>query len=141
MKTVGTFLITIALIVGLVSCVYPPPFPEQYNLTISSTEGGSVTTPGEGTFTYWDMDVVEVVAEADGGYRFVEWTGDVRAVDDVNAANTTMTMSDNYAITANFEADEIVTFVDPNLEAAVRHAIVKPEGPIYAARYGTAYPP
>ena len=109
MKTVGTFLITIALIVGLVSCVYPPPFPEQYNLTISSTEGGSVTTPGEGTFTYWDMDVVEVVAEADGGYRFVEWTGDVRAVDDVNAANTTITMSDEYSITASFIAQYVLT--------------------------------
>ena len=102
MKTVGTFLITIALIVGLVSCVYPPPFPEQYNLTISSTEGGSVTTPGEGTFTYWDMDVVELVAEADEGYQFVEWTGDVRTIGDVNAANTTITMSDDYSITANF---------------------------------------
>ena len=100
-----------------------------------------MTTPGEGTFTYTDMEVVEVVAEADERYRFAEWTGDVRTIGDVNAANTTMTMSDNYAITANFEADEIVTFVDPNLEAAVRHAIVKPEGPIYAARYGTAYPP
>jgi hypothetical protein len=102
MKTVGTFLITIALIVGLVSCVYPPPFPEQYNLTISSTEGGSVTTPGEGTFTYWDMDAVELVAEADEGYQFVEWTGDVRTIGDVNAANTTITMSDDYSITANF---------------------------------------
>jgi len=103
MKGLGAFLITIALSVGLVSCVYPPPFPEQYNLTISSTEGGSVTTPGEGTFTYWDMDVVELVAEADEGYQFVEWTGDVRTIGDVNAANTTITVSDDYSITANFE--------------------------------------
>jgi len=109
MKTVGTFLITIALIVGLVSCVYPPPFPEQYNLTISSTEGGSVTTPGEGTFTYWDMDWVELVAEADEGYQFVEWTGDVRTIGDVNAANTTITMSDDYSITASFIAQYVLT--------------------------------
>jgi hypothetical protein len=108
-KALGTFVVTVALIVGLVSCVYPPPFPEQYNLTISSTEGGSVTTPGEGTFTYWDMDMVELVAEADEGYRFVEWTGDVRAVDDVNAANTTITMSDEYSITASFIAQYVLT--------------------------------
>ena len=88
MKGLGAFLITIALIVGLVSCVYPPPFIPYYDLTISSTEGGSVTTPGEGTFTYTDMEVVEVVAEADEGYQFVEWTGDVRAVDDVNGVHS-----------------------------------------------------
>jgi hypothetical protein len=48
------------------------------------------------------MDWVELVAEADEGYQFVEWTGDVRTIGDVNAANTTITMSDDYSITANF---------------------------------------
>lgn len=102
MKGFGTFLITIALIVGLVSCVYPPPFIDLYDLTISSTEGGSVTTPGEGTFIYYDMEVVELVAEADEGYRFVEWTGDVDTIDDVDAASTSIVMNGDYTISADF---------------------------------------
>jgi hypothetical protein len=70
---------------------------------MSSTAGGSVTAPGEGTFTYIEGTVVNLVAEAEEGYRFVNWTGDVEEVADVQAATTTITMQDNYAITANFE--------------------------------------
>ena len=109
MKALSILLVMVALIVGLVSCVYPPPYPDQFNLAISSTDGGSVTTPGEGTFTYYDMDVVELVAEGDEGYQFVKWTGDVGAIADVTAANTTITMSDDYAITANFIAQYVLT--------------------------------
>jgi hypothetical protein len=36
--------------------------PALRDLTISSTEGGSVTTPGEGTFTYGEETVVNLVA-------------------------------------------------------------------------------
>jgi hypothetical protein len=74
-----------------------------YNLTISSTEGGSVTTPGEGTFAYDDETVVDLVATPVDGYRFVEWTGDVGTIADVAAAATNITMSGNYSITASFE--------------------------------------
>jgi len=74
----------------------------EYDLTISSTSGGSVTTPGEGTFTYDEGTVVDLVAEADAHYQFVNWTGDVGTIADVNAAITTITMNGDYAITANF---------------------------------------
>ena len=74
-----------------------------YNLTTSSTEGGSVTTPGEGTFTYGDGEVVNLVAVADEGYFFENWTGGVGTIADVNAAATNITMHGNYGITANFE--------------------------------------
>jgi hypothetical protein len=77
-------------------------FVKQYGLTISSTEGGSVTEPGEEVFTYDEGMVVELVAEAEEGYRFVEWTGDVGTIDDVYAAETTITMNGDYAITAEF---------------------------------------
>ncbi len=76
----------------------------QYSLTISSTTGGSVTTPGEKTFSYSDGMRVSVVATPDSGYQFVSWTGNVQAVADVNAASTTITMKDHYSIVANFEA-------------------------------------
>jgi hypothetical protein len=76
--------------------------PEPRDLTTNSTEGGSVTTPGEGVFTYDEGTVVDLVAEAEQSYRFVEWTGDVGNVADVHAATTTITMNGEYSITANF---------------------------------------
>jgi len=76
----------------------------EYDLTISSTEGGSVTTPGERTFTYDGGTVLDLVAEADEGYLFDEWTGDVGTIANVNAAITTITMNGDYSITANFVA-------------------------------------
>jgi hypothetical protein len=74
----------------------------EYELTISSTDGGSVTTPGEGTFTYGEGDGVNIVATPDAGYRFVNWIGDVGTIADVNAATTTITMNGDYSITAKF---------------------------------------
>jgi len=78
-------------------------FVKQYDLTISSTEGGSVITPGEGMFTYDEGTVVDLVAEAEESYEFVEWTGDVGTIADIYDAETTITMNGNYSITANFE--------------------------------------
>jgi hypothetical protein len=79
-------------------------FVKQYDLIISSTEGGSVTEPGEGVFTYDEGTVVNLVATPAAGYRFVEWTGDVGTIADVHAATTTVTMNGDYSITANFVA-------------------------------------
>lgn len=76
--------------------------PVPYNLTISSSAGGSVTTPGQGTFGYGSWMVVNLVATPASGYRFINWTGDVGTVANVTAASTTITMNDNYSITANF---------------------------------------
>jgi len=78
-------------------------FVKQYDLSISSTEGGSVIEPGEGVFTYDEGTVVDLMAEAEEGYRFAKWTGDVGTIADVHAAATTITMNGDYSITANFE--------------------------------------
>jgi len=78
--------------------------PAQYNLVISSTAGGSVTKPGEGTFSYNGGTGVNVVATPDSGYQFVRWTGNVQTIADVNAASITVTMNDDYSVVANFEA-------------------------------------
>jgi len=102
---VGIFLITVALIAGMVGCV-----GVKYDLTISSTAGGSVTTPGERTFTY-DVDtVVDLVAEAEGGYQFVNWIGDVCTIADVNDATTIIIMQGDYSITANFEETPLLHY-------------------------------
>jgi len=102
MKRLSTFLITVALIIGLVGCA---PAPTQYNLTVSSTEGGSVTAPGEATSTYEEGEVINLVATPSEYYHFVSWTGDVGTIADVNDANTTITMKADYSVTANFELE------------------------------------
>jgi hypothetical protein len=76
--------------------------PVRYNLTIYSTSGGSVTVPGEAMFTYDEGTLVDLVAEAEAGYEFVNWTDDVSTIEDVDAAQTTITMHSSYSITANF---------------------------------------
>jgi len=106
-------------------------FLRVYDLTISSTEGGSVTIPGEGTFTYDEGIVVNLVATPDAGCRFINWTGDVDDIANVDNATTTITMNQDCSVTANFEEGEAVTFADPNLEAAIREALDIPERPIY----------
>jgi len=74
----------------------------SYSLTVDSTDGGEVSSPGEGTFPYDCGMEVDLVAAADSGYHFVEWTGDIGTIDDVDAAQTFITMSGNHSITANF---------------------------------------
>jgi hypothetical protein len=81
-------------------------FIAQYDLTIDSTDGGAVTTPGEGLFPDYDAGiVVDLGATPADGYRFAEWTGDVAKIDDPYAAETAVTMEGNYVITANFEEE------------------------------------
>jgi len=75
-----------------------------YNLTISGTTDGSVTTPGEGIYTYDEGTVVDLVATPDSGYEFINWTGDISTIVDTNAASTTITMNGDYSVTANFIA-------------------------------------
>jgi len=85
------------------SCSITAEFVRQHDLTASSTSGGSVTTPGEGVFTYGEASVVGLAAEAEEDYQFVQWTGDVDTIADIYAASTTITMNGDYSIMANFE--------------------------------------
>jgi uncharacterized repeat protein (TIGR02543 family) len=78
----------------------------QYTLTLSSTEGGSVITPGEGTFTYNAGTVVNIAVKADKGYSFDGWTGDIATLE-CQCHSTTVTMNGNYVITANFNATKM----------------------------------
>lgn len=94
---VGILLILLAVIAGLAGCGRA-----QYVLNISSAQGGSVTIPGEGALPYPAGATVVLLAQPDPGYRFVNWTGDVRAIKDVNSSSTIVVMRSNYSITANF---------------------------------------
>jgi hypothetical protein len=76
-------------------------------LTISSTTGGSVTGPGEGTLQYNHGEVVSLVASPDVGYAFVNWTGtavDAGKVADTSSASTSVTVDADYTLQANFAA-------------------------------------
>ena len=99
MKTVSIFLIALVLVAGIVGCSSEP-----FGLNIASTEGGSVIVPGEGFFTYDEETVVNLTAEAEEGYRFVNWTGDVNTIADVESATTNINVSGYYFITAQFVA-------------------------------------
>jgi hypothetical protein len=94
----------------------------RYNLNISSTSGGNVTTPGEGTYTYNASQVVDLVATADANYTFVNWTGDVGTVGNVTSATTNITMNGNYTIVANFNFtghEPIICVSPPSLSLKV----------------------
>ncbi len=99
----GQGLVRADLAVKAAGEVEPPPPPEEYDLTVSSSAGGSVTKPGEGEFTYDEATVVDLIATAESDYQFVNWTGDTETIADVNAAETTITIEGDYSITANFE--------------------------------------
>jgi hypothetical protein len=77
-------------------------FAWQYYLSVNSTAGGNVTTPGEGVFPCDEGSVGDLVAEAEESYHFVQWTGNVSTIANVSAASTTITMNGDYSITANF---------------------------------------
>ena len=83
-----------------------------YELTINSSEGGNVSSPGEGLFTYYIGDEVYIKAEHDWQYMFVNWTGDTTTIADVNAATTTITMTGDWDIQANFAPNPSVLSVE-----------------------------
>lgn len=100
---VGIFLAVVALIVMMIGCEGEGEGePAYYELSINSTAGGLVPTPGEGISEYDPGESVDLVAEAEEGYRFVEWTGDVGSIGNADAATTYIIVNSDYSIIANF---------------------------------------
>jgi len=98
MARVTVFLVAVALLMGTAAC----GGLDTYQLTITSTAGGSVTLPGEETFTYDAGTVVQLAATPDDSYEFQAWTGDIQDIADPDSRATTITMNGNYLIMANF---------------------------------------
>ncbi len=99
-RNVLAFFLLSTFITLLTAC---EPAPDQYNLTIASTEGGSVTAPGEGTFTFDADSEVDLIASPYEGYRFVSWTGDVHSIASIFSSETTVTIDSHQSIIAEFE--------------------------------------
>jgi len=74
-----------------------------YRLNVSSTEGGSVISPGEGAFVYAANETIDLVAQPEQDYGFLRWTGDVGTIGNVTALETTVAMNASYSITAYFD--------------------------------------
>lgn len=97
-----------------------------YTLTIASTAGGSVT-PAIGAHTYDAGVVVNLTATPDSGYHFVDWTGNVGTIANVDDATTTITMNGDYTITANFGFGTLIDNVpDTNQPPTVTLASTPP---------------
>jgi len=104
----------------------PPPDPAAFlllegtgvpaavarTLTISSTGGGSVVSPGEGTFQYNDGESVTLQARADSMYTFVGWRGGVFASQNPYS----LTMDADYEVKAHFVASQDLLYVDDDAE-------------------------
>jgi len=100
MAGLGALLAAAILLLATAAC------DDTYRLTISSTEGGSVTVPGEGSSTHDAGTVVDLVATPDDGYRFEGWTGDTGTIASTTSASTTITMNGNCTITATFSEED-----------------------------------
>jgi len=74
-----------------------------HTLSISSTANGSVINPGQGNFSYNQGETVSLLAVADLGYRFINWTGDTNTISNTEHSQTTITIEGDYSITANFK--------------------------------------
>jgi len=73
--------------------------------------------------------VVDLVAEPEAGYHFVNWTGDVGTIADVNAATTTITINGDYSITASFRS-----YISPIIAGGGFHTVgLESDGTVVAA--------
>jgi len=97
---VSIFLVTVALIAGMVGC----GGVIKYDLTMAVAPGSSGTaTDLTNASPYAAGIAVSIKAEAAAGYHFVNWTAPAGTFANANAAQTTFTMpSQNVTVTANF---------------------------------------
>ena len=80
------------------------------SVAISSTAGGQVSSPGQGTLRYAPGATVALVATPLKGYHFLRWTGsavDAGRVADPGAAQTTVVVDAHYTLVANFLRTQI----------------------------------
>jgi uncharacterized repeat protein (TIGR02543 family) len=82
-------------------------------LLISSSIGGTVVDPGEGAFTFAFNQTLLVEAQADPGFVFIGWSGDLTSTENP----LPLTMDQNYTLHANFASILPVVHVDDDAAA------------------------
>lgn len=80
--------------------------PVLRTLTVSSSEGGKVATPGPGTSIYDHGDLVTVVAAADPNYRFLRWEGSGSEQVPQSLSTVSLLMNGDYELRAVFALKE-----------------------------------
>ncbi len=97
-------------------------FVTEYTLTMAVNPANSgTTTPSVGDHNYGSGNVVNISASPAAGYRFVKWPGGVA---DSNNSSTTVTISTNKIVTANFQKTYNLTMaVSPTGGATTTPAI------------------
>jgi hypothetical protein len=104
MEGVVTLFLVAAFMAGMVGCMGDGGGGGvEYTLDISSTDGGEVVNPGEGTFTHAAGYALLLGASPDPGFHFVSWSGDVSTIGDANSFVTNIRMNGDYSIVAKFE--------------------------------------
>ncbi len=100
--------------------------PEVYELSVGSTEGGTVLQPGEDTFEYTRGTEIELQAAADQGHTFVGWAGDNETIEDTESYKTTMFIMGNYTLEARFQEEIEYYELELNIEGE-GDVVVEPE--------------
>ena len=105
----------VVAIVVLVVATQPGP-RHTLDVSISPPGAGSVS-PSGGEHESWAEIILTAIPA--GNYVFTSWTGDVDTVTNIFAATTTITMSSDCSIMANF-LEAQVAFPNPNVGVAIR---------------------
>ena len=85
------------------------PDPTQYTLTVSASEGGSVSTEGG---TYDEGTSITITANPDEGFEFVRWEGS-----DVTERELVISLNSNITLNAIFR--DLVTQIDTSIKYIV----------------------
>ena len=103
LKIIGTFVIAMALIVGIVGCEGEGE-PDKYHLTMEVTPaGGGTAVDVTGASPYEEDTDVDIQANPAPGWEFVMWSAPAGTLANANAAATTFTMpAQNVTVTAHF---------------------------------------
>ena len=98
---------TVVVVAAVLLIVFHPWRPStsspMYSLVVDVSPSGSgsvsLSPPGG---EYQANAEVMLTATAPDGYRFVDWTGDVGTVADVNSASTVVSMTGAFSVTASY---------------------------------------
>jgi hypothetical protein len=102
---------------------------DQQSLTTGTSSGGSVSTPGIGTYWYNYGANADIMASPTTGYYFVNWTGSAVTAGKVaspTSASTAVLMDANYTVQANFGVTQFAITA-----SAGSNGSISPSGTIY----------
>jgi len=134
------FIISISLIFMSCGDNSTGPDPEEgggttetatYDISLSAnpSEGGTVSPSGQST--YEEGEQIDLQAQANEGYVFAGWTGDISSSDNPHS----LTVDQDYSITANFELKNYELTINIEGEGTVSEKIIEQQSKEY--EYGT----